>query len=144
MAREYRLTTIRKLANKLVVPLVRLGLGPRRTHLLTVAGRKTGKPYTTPVNLVWHDDATYLVAPYGEVSWVRNARAAGEVSLRRGRTTMRRRLQELSPADAAPVLQDYWRQNMITRPYFEVKDEGDIEGFRRDASRHPVFRLLPA
>jgi deazaflavin-dependent oxidoreductase (nitroreductase family) len=60
--------------------LVRLGLVPRY-YLLTATGRKTGKPRTNPVVPVEHDGRRWLVAPYGPVSWVWNARATGRVRL---------------------------------------------------------------
>jgi deazaflavin-dependent oxidoreductase (nitroreductase family) len=63
--------------------LARAGIGP--AHLLTTRGRKTGRARTTPVILVQQDKQRWLVAPYGAVSWVLNARAAGRVTLRRGR-----------------------------------------------------------
>ncbi len=53
-------------------------------RLLRVRGRKTGLPRTTPVSLIEHEGRRWLVAPYGEVGWVRNARAAGEAELLRG------------------------------------------------------------
>jgi deazaflavin-dependent oxidoreductase (nitroreductase family) len=139
MARQYRSTLLRRLGNKLIAPALKLGLGPARLHLLTVTGRKSGRRYTTPVNLVYRGGEKYLVAPYGEVSWVRNARPAGEVSLRRGRKVQTRRIEALAASEALPVLRDYWRQNAITRPFFEGRPED--EAFARDAPRHPVFRL---
>jgi deazaflavin-dependent oxidoreductase (nitroreductase family) len=85
MAATYRLGTARRLGNAAITALLRLGLGPRHTYLLTVLGRKTGRPMTTPVTLVETGGRRWLVAPYGDVAWVRNTRAAGRVSLRRGR-----------------------------------------------------------
>jgi deazaflavin-dependent oxidoreductase (nitroreductase family) len=62
---------------------VRAGLVPS-TYLLTTTGRKTGKQLTHPVTVVAHDDGRrWLVAPYGPVSSVHNARAAGRVRLGR-------------------------------------------------------------
>ena len=132
---------MRRLGNRLIIPAVKLDLGPRKTHLLTVTGRKTGRPYTTPVNLVERDGRQYLVAPYGEVSWVRNARAIGEVTLRRGRQTRKHRIEEMPPPEAAPILADYWRENLITRPYFNVTPDSNASVFEREATRHPVFGL---
>lgn len=140
MARQYRHTFLRNIGNTLIEAALKLGVGPGGLHLLTVTGRKSGREYTTPVNLVYRDDQSYLVAPYGEVSWVRNARPAGEVSLRRGRKVVTRRIQELPAAEALTVLGDYWHQNAITRPFFEGRP--DDPAFQRDAVRHPVFRLL--
>jgi deazaflavin-dependent oxidoreductase (nitroreductase family) len=119
-----------------------LGVGPSNSRLLTVRGRRTGKEYTTPVNLVVRQGQTYLVSPYGERAWVRNARAAGRVSLARGRKQQTLRIEELSAPEAAPVLGDYWQQNPITRPFFDA-DPGD-DAFEREAARHPVFRLHEA
>ena len=84
MAKSYRLTPLRRLANILMRLLLRLGLAPRTTMLLTVPGRRSGTPRSTPVTLVEEDGQRWLVAPYGPVGWVRNARAAGQVELSRG------------------------------------------------------------
>src|SRR5262245_14501595 len=74
VARSYRLSPVRRAANRLVRTLLGLGLGPRRTYLLTVPGRRTGHPRSTPVPLVERGGERWLVAPYGAVGWVRNAR----------------------------------------------------------------------
>ena len=76
MARVYRLGLWRRLINWVIGVLLRLGVSPPHTYLLTVRGRKSGQPYSTPVTLVEEAGERWLVAPYGEVGWVRNARAA--------------------------------------------------------------------
>ena len=53
-------------------------------RLLTVAGRRSGQPRSTPVVPVVTENGCWLVAPFGDVGWVRNARAAEQVTLRRG------------------------------------------------------------
>src|ERR1700739_1491994 len=65
--------------------LVGLGIGPSYMQLLQVRGRKSGRVYSSPVNLLQSDGKQYLVAPRGRTQWVRNAEATGEISLRRGR-----------------------------------------------------------
>ena len=140
MGRTYRRTLLRRVGNVLMTGALKVGFGPMNTRLLTVRGRKSGREYTTPVNLVHRDDAWYLVAPYGEVSWVRNARPAGEVTLRKGRSSTVCRIEELHGADAAPVLADYFRQNGITRPFFDAAPS-DGDAWLRETARHPVFRL---
>jgi hypothetical protein len=52
VAAAYRLTPVRRLANAIVRGLVRLGLGPARSNLLTVPGRRSGQARSTPVTLV--------------------------------------------------------------------------------------------
>jgi hypothetical protein len=71
MAATYRLSCWHRLLNRLVNTLLLVGLGPRRTYLLTVRGRRSGKPYATPVTLVEEGTNRWRIAPYGEVSWMR-------------------------------------------------------------------------
>ena len=142
MPKPYRQTYLRTFGNKLVAPLARLGLAGRRTHVLTVRGRKSGRRYSTPVQLVLGDGERWLVAPYGEVGWVRNARAAGEVELTRARRTTRHRIVELGPDEAAPVLRRYLRGTPIVKPYFAASRDAPLEAFAAEAADHPVFRLV--
>jgi len=123
---------------------VRAGLGPRRTHLLTVVGRTTGRPFTTPVSLVERDGERWLVAPYGEVSWVRNARAAGVVTVRRGRRVERLLVAEVTPDVAGPVLREYVRRESVVRPFVGAGPDDPVEAFVAIAAQHPVFALSPA
>jgi deazaflavin-dependent oxidoreductase (nitroreductase family) len=141
VAATYKPTVLRKAGNRLVAPLARLGLAGSRTHVLTVRGRRTGRRYSTPVQLVFLDGARWLVAPYGERAWVKNARAAGIVELTRARKTERLRIEEVGPEKAAPVLREYLRKTPIVRPYFDATRDSPLEEFAAEASRHPVFRL---
>ena len=142
MARAYRLGVARRIVNGLIRTLLRMGWGPARTYLLVTRGRTTGRVYRTPVTLVEQGARRWLVAPYGEVGWVRNARAAGSVTLERGRRAETLRLTELGPQDSARILQTYVREVPITRPYFDVTPESSLDAFAAEASRHPVFELL--
>jgi deazaflavin-dependent oxidoreductase (nitroreductase family) len=112
--------------------------------LLTVTGRKSGKRYTTPVALVIKNGDRYLVAPYGEVNWVQNARSAGTVSIQRGRRIETLTVQELDAQTSAPVLKEYINSEAITRPYFDAAPDDPVESYALEADRHPVFRLVPA
>jgi deazaflavin-dependent oxidoreductase (nitroreductase family) len=141
MALTYRLTPSRRAINRLVRFLLRLGLMPGPTYLLTVAGRRSGRPFSTPVTLVEDDGARWLVAPYGDVGWVRNARAAGRVLLSRGGRSETLPIRELAPAEAAPVLQRYISRVAITRPYFDARPDSPLAAFVAEAPRHPVFQL---
>jgi len=120
---------------------VRLGLTGRRTHLLIVPGRKTGKLWSTPVSIVDDGGERWLVAPYGDRNWVKNARAAGWVELRRGRRRERLAVEELSPEQAVPVLRRYFELGRMTRPFFDVGLESSDEEWLAEALRHPVFLL---
>ena len=141
MPKAFRLTPFHRLGNALIKPLARLGLAGRRTHLLSVPGRKTGRRYATPVQLVLQDGRRWLVAPYGERSWVKNARAAGSVELTRRLRTELVGIEEVEAEEAAPVLRDYLRKTPIVRPYFEAVPDSPLEAFAAEADRHPVFRI---
>lgn len=130
MLRMYQVNFRVRFINRLTTTLVRWGLAPRHAHILTVQGRKMGKVYSIPVSLVEDNGQRWLVAPYGEVSWVRNARAMGTVTLTRGRRSETVSAHEASSAESAAALKKYLTLEPITRPYFEA-----------EASRHPVFRI---
>lgn len=116
-----------------------LGIGPAWS--LTTRGRRTGLPRTVPVIPVHRDGLQWLVAPYGEVGWVRNARAAGQVDLSRGRTTRVYRIREVTRAEAGPVLKQYVQVASATRAYFAVPVDAPVAAFVAEAHRHPVFAL---
>ncbi len=142
MARSYRLTRWRRAVNALVRALLEIGVPIPHTYLLTVRGRKTGRCSTLPVTLVERGAQRWLVAPYGEVNWVRNARAAGQVTLRRGRHRETVRVQEVTPEEAGAVLRAYLRQVPVVRPYFDASVNDPVDAFVAEAPRHPVFRIV--
>ena len=105
MAKTYRVTPFARFGNTMSGLMISIGLGPKGMKLLTVPGRKSGIPRTTPVNTIETNGTRWLVAPYGEVGWVLNARAAGVVTLRRGKKIEELKIREAPPEEAAPVLQ---------------------------------------
>jgi deazaflavin-dependent oxidoreductase (nitroreductase family) len=119
------------------------GLVPS-TYLLTTTGRKTGKQLTHPVTVVDHDGRRWLVAPYGPVSWVQNARAAGRVRLGRRGQTGNYVVGEVDAAEAGPVLKRYVEVATATRPYFQATRHSPVETFVAEAAGHPVFELIPS
>jgi deazaflavin-dependent oxidoreductase (nitroreductase family) len=142
VARRYRLGLGRRMINVLATAGLRVGLAPRGSYLLTTTGRKTGKRRTTPVSLIENGER-FLVAPYGPVPWVHNARAAGEVTLTRGRKSTTHGISEVGPAEAAPVLKRYVAKVPVVRPFFDAGKDSPVEEFEAEAARHPVFRLGP-
>ena len=141
--RPYQPSVAQKLANKVLAGLVRRGRGPRFFSLLTVRGRVTGEPLTTPIVPVDHDGRRWIVAPFGEVSWVRNARAAGRVELGRGDDAHSYAIDELDPGKAAPVLREYLSMPTAryVQEYFEITPTSTDEAIAAEAPRHPVFAL---
>jgi hypothetical protein len=108
-----------------------------------VRGRRSGRTYSTPIILIENDER-WLVAPYGEVSWVRNARAAGQATLSRGRRREEIKLSEVGPQESAPVLREYLRQAKAVRFSFDASPDSPLETFAAEAGRHPVFRIESA
>jgi deazaflavin-dependent oxidoreductase (nitroreductase family) len=85
--------------------LLRLGLGEPNV-LLTVRGRRSGKPRTTPVAMFELGDRRLVEAAFGQVDWVRNLRASGEAVIRRGRWSRTVRAVELPPEAAGKLMHD--------------------------------------
>lgn len=125
--------------------LVGAGIGFRHSYVLEVRGRRSGRVYATPVNLLELDGRRFLVAPRGLTQWVRNARAQGEVDLRRGRARRRHRLEEIGAADKPAVLKAYLdRFHRSVQGYFPVPAGSPVERFGELAARYPVFEARPA
>jgi hypothetical protein len=93
------------------------------------------------VSIVEEGPDQWLVAPYGDRNWVKNARAAGWVELRRGRRRERLAVVELPSEDAVPVLRRYYELGRLTRPCFEAGLESTDDEWLAEAPRHPVFHL---
>ena len=143
MARRYRTTAWRRALNRFTAAAARRGRGPRQIRLLTVEGRRSGEPHTTPVILVEAQGERWLVAPYGPVAWVQNLRAAGRARLERAGRTEVVGAVEVGPDEAASILRRYVVDTPITRPYFDASVDSPLEAFAAEAGRHPVFRLVP-
>ncbi len=131
-------------ANPALGRMLARGKGPPFLRLLTVSGRRTGQPRSTPVAPVFGaDGSAWLVAAYGDSAWVRNVRAAGRVELRRGDGRVRYRSRELDAAEAVPVLRAYLarRASLFVRRRFGVTARSADEAIAAEASRHPTFAL---
>lgn len=145
MQKEYRHTGFTRFGNGLLTRVVRRGRGPQAFHLVTVRGRKSGKEYSTPFWLVERTDGRYWVSLFGETNTVKNARAAGHVTVSRGGTRQEMRLAEVPVADRLAALRTYLdgNKNSIVRKYFATPGSSDEE-LQALAPEHPVFKLEPA
>jgi deazaflavin-dependent oxidoreductase (nitroreductase family) len=142
MAKTLTMTRGRRIGDAIIGLLIRAGIVPH-SYLLTTRGRKTGRPRTNPITVAEWDGRRWLVAPYGPVSWVHNARAAGRVSLRRRGRSTEYALREAGPDEAGPVLKQYVAIAKPTRPYFRAAHDAPVQEFIAEADQHPVFELLP-
>lgn len=128
--------------NRIFGWVVGLGLGFSYTYLLQVRGRKSGRVYSTPVNLLEFDGRKYLVAPRGRTQWVRNAEASGQVTLKRGRTRLTFAVRAIPDGHRPPFLKAYLdRFRREVQRYFPVPAGSDQQAFMGIAHEYPVFEL---
>ena len=133
-----------KIFNRIFGFLVGLGLGFSYNYLLEVRGRKTGKLYSTPINLLELNGKKFLVAPRGRTQWVRNAEAAGEVTLKKGSKRQKFRLRPLTDAEKPAILKAYldtFRREV--QRYFPIPAGSSQEPFAAITGSYPAFELLP-
>jgi len=137
-------SAIEKIFNRAFGFLVGVGLGFSYNYLLQVRGRKSGKLYSTPIDLLELNGRRYLVAPRGRTQWVRNAEAAGEVTLKKGSSRQQYRLSSISDAERPAILKAYL-DNFKTevQRYFPVPAGSPVEAFTELTASHPAFELLP-
>lgn len=130
--------------NSVFTMLFKRGLGGKHNVTIEVAGRKSGLPRSTAVNIVEYEGQRYLVAPRGNTEWVRNARAAdGKAALHHGKLE-HISLTDVPTAERAPILQKYLGENaMSTKASFGIDPKSPIEKFQEIADRHPVFKITP-
>jgi deazaflavin-dependent oxidoreductase (nitroreductase family) len=130
--------------NRVFGSLVGLGLGFSYNYLLQVRGRKSGKIYSTPIDLLEFQGKKLLVAPRGRAQWVRNAEAAGEITLKRGRSRQRFRLRPLPDTEKPEILKAYLdRFKKEVQRYFPVPAGSPPGAFVDLSSHYPAFELLP-
>jgi deazaflavin-dependent oxidoreductase (nitroreductase family) len=123
-----------------------VGFGGKGPVVLTVAGRKTGQPRSTPVTPMTVDGRRYVVAGLPGSDWAANARAAGAATLQVGRRTEAVRMVEMSAEEARPLLRAV-PVEVPTGVGF-IKNAGLVTGpdpdeFEALAGRLAVFRLDP-
>lgn len=135
-------TAVDRLFNRAFGLLVRLGLGMRHNYLLEVRGRKSGRKYSTPVNLLELDGKKYLVAPRGYTQWVRNVIASGEGTLVRGLKQRAVYLKPIADEVKPPILKSYLDSYKTTvQRYFPVQAGSPLEAFEPLAASYPVFAV---
>jgi deazaflavin-dependent oxidoreductase (nitroreductase family) len=129
-----------------------------RNILLTVAGRRSGKPRTTPVSMLEIDGRRFVQASYSETGWVRNIRAAAQATMTDHGRREPVQVVELSPEEAGPILrgalEPYRRSRLLrallgsrTRPpvallrWLRIRIDDTPEEYFAEARRHPLFEL---
>lgn len=136
---------LERMFNKAFGILVSLGLGLRHNYLLQVRGRKTGRVYSTPVNVLELKSKRWLVAGRGRTQWVRNAEVREEVALKQGWRSQKYRIRTVPNAEKPEILSAYLdRFRLTVQRYFPVRAGSGPEAFVELVDRYPVFELLPS
>jgi deazaflavin-dependent oxidoreductase (nitroreductase family) len=135
-------------ANRVVRAVSRLGLPMGTIRILTVPGRRTGVPRSTPVSPLTVDGGQYIVAGLAQGDWARNVRAAGHADLARGRRHAAVRLTEVTdPGLSAQVMRAFPAEVPGGVPMFVrlgLVQGADPAQFAAAAPRFAVFRIDPA
>jgi deazaflavin-dependent oxidoreductase (nitroreductase family) len=122
-------------------------LGPNA--LITVRGRKSGVPRTTPIALVELDGKRWVIGTFGDTNWVRNLRAAREATLTVGSKHEEVVADELDVEGRTEFFRDlvgpYVRRMRIGALLLAILGAKEILDDPRAAAEHrPVFELRAA
>jgi deazaflavin-dependent oxidoreductase (nitroreductase family) len=130
--------------NKAMMAMQRLGVVAGPVRVLTVPGRKSGEPRSTPATPFTLRDGLYVVGGYPKADWVLNARAAGAGTVTRGRKSQRVSFIELTTEQARPVLRAFPEKVPTGVGFFKrsgLVKQGTADEFEGLAGRCAVFRL---
>ena len=137
-------SAVERVFNRIFGFVVGLGWGFSYNYLLQVRGRKSGKLYSTPIDLLERCGKRYLVAPRGRTQWVRNAESAGEVTLKKGTLQQKYRLRALSDQEKPEILKAYLDQfKKEVQRYFPVPAGSPVAAFQELVQSYPAFELIP-
>ena len=130
--------------NRFMMAVQKLGLKTGPAYVLTVPGRKSGKPRSTPMTPFEFDGGLYTVAGYPGADWARNAKAAGAGTLSRGRRSRQVSIVELGAEEAKPVLRAFPEQVPVGVMFAKrsgLVQQGTPDEFEALAGTLPVFRF---
>ncbi len=144
---EIRPPRFLKPMNTLMKAVQKLGIPTGPAMVLTVPGRRSGQPRSTPMTPFDFRGGLYVVAGYPGADWAANARAAGTGTLSRGRRRRQVRIVELSVDDARPVLREFPTKVPVGVAFAKrsgLVSDGSPDEFEALAGRLAVFRFDPA
>jgi len=135
------------LVNAVARPLLAAGMPMGFNGLLTVPGRKTGLPRTTPLAIIEDGDRRWVWAPWGDVQWVRNLRAAGQATVTVRRQELRVRAVELDANQRVAFFRDTLepivRRMRGGMTFIRTIDGVDLSDPVAAAAGRVVFELYP-
>ncbi|AQA01933.1 deazaflavin-dependent nitroreductase [Mycobacterium sp. MS1601] len=127
-------------AQKIGIPI----FGKEGPLVLTVIGRKSGKPRSTPITPMYVDGKRYVVGGFPGADWVRNAQVNPNAVLTQGRRSEQVRMVELSAEEARPLLYVFPEKVPTGVSFMKnagLVTEGTPQEFEALAGRCAVFRF---
>jgi deazaflavin-dependent oxidoreductase (nitroreductase family) len=138
-----RVSLFNPIARFLLAARVPLGFN----GLITIRGRTSGLPRTTPVAIIDVSGRRWIWAPWGEVHWVRNLRVAGRATINvRGRKEEVRATELDHPQRVGffrDVLGPVARGIPFGVRFIRIVDGVDLDDPMEAAEGRPVFELHP-
>jgi deazaflavin-dependent oxidoreductase (nitroreductase family) len=129
-------------------PLLAAGVPLLFNGLITIPGRKTGQPRTTPVAIIAVGGRRWIWAPWGNSHWVRNLRAAGQATITYRRREERVTASELDESQRVGFFRDVLRplaQSLLGGMWFiRTFDQTDLRNPVEAAQGRAVFELHAA
>jgi len=138
-----RVTIFTPIARLLLAARVPLGFN----GLITIRGRTSGLPRTTPVAIIEVSGRRWIWAPWGEVHWVHTLRAAGGATI-----TVRGRKEDVRATELdsterigffRDVLGPVARGIPFGVAFIRIVDGVDLDDPLEAAEGRPVFELHP-
>jgi deazaflavin-dependent oxidoreductase (nitroreductase family) len=135
------------LFNPIAKALLGAGVPMGFNGLITIRGRTSGLPRTTPIAIIEQSGRRWIWSPWGEVHWVRNLRAAGRATITvRGRSE-EIRATELDPAERLGFFRDVLAPLARGIPFgvtfIRIADQVDVMRPDDAAKGRVVFELHP-
>jgi deazaflavin-dependent oxidoreductase (nitroreductase family) len=127
--------------------LLRRGMPMGPNALLTIRGRKSGLPRSTPVAIIQAGGRRWVWSPWGEVHWVRNLRAAGTATISVAGRTEQVRATELDREERIRFFKDVLgpvaRSMRFGVLFVRIADQVDLDRPVEMAEERRVFELHP-
>jgi deazaflavin-dependent oxidoreductase (nitroreductase family) len=143
--RRLRVPRVVPIINLIAKPLLAAGTPMGYNGLLTVRGRTSGLPRTTPVAVIEASGRRWVWAPWGNVHWVRNLRAAGRATITVRRRKEEVRATELDPTERVAFFRDVLGPVARGIPFgvqfIRIADGVDLDDPVEAAEGRPVFEL---
>jgi deazaflavin-dependent oxidoreductase (nitroreductase family) len=147
VAPRRRVPWVVPLINPIARVLLGAGLPLGNNGLITITGRKSGLPRTTPVAIIGAAGRRWVWSPWGDVHWVRNLRAAGYATI-----SVRGRKEEVDATELddaqrvaffRDILGPFARRFPFGVRFIRIADGVDLDHPVEAADGRTVFELRP-